>query len=229
MALLIILAFAILCIGINAAIHFSQKKKSETARIETESPRVLKTETIAAPEGLYYDKSHSWAFMKQNGRVKVGIDDFLLKVTGNLTRVDLLKEGEKVRKGDTLVTIAQNGKRLSIKSPVSGIVKAQNSSLEKNSGRIKSSPYVQGWLYEIEPANWMREIQLLLIGDTYKNWINNEVTRLKDFMAGIMSQKELAPGVVALQDGGELTEDILSQMAPEEWEMFQTDFLDKAK
>lgn len=227
MALLIVLAFVLLCIGINAVISLTQKKKSEQSASETVYPQAISPDTLAAPEGLYYDKSHSWAFMKQNGLVKVGIDDFLVKVTGQLTGVQLLQEGDKIHKGEPLVSVIQNGKRLTIKSPVTGIIRAGNNSLQQNTGRLKSSPYIQGWLYEIEPQNWLREIQLLLIGDKYKQWLRKEVDRLKSFVGEILNNKQLQPGMIALQDGGEPIEGILSELAPEEWEMFQTDFLDK--
>jgi glycine cleavage system H lipoate-binding protein len=229
MALLVILAFLALCIGINAVIHFSQKKKSVKKPTVTESPRVFTEDSVAAPEGLYYDKSHSWAFMKQNGRVKVGVDDFLLKVTGKLSRVNLKNEGDRISKGEPLVSIIQNGKRLTVKAPVSGIIKSQNKSLEHDAKQLKSSPYVQGWLYEIEPTNWLREIQLLLIGDKYREWIKSEFARLKDFIAMVLSTKQVQTGMVTLQDGGELFEDVLSEFEPHEWEMFQNNFLDRAK
>ena len=229
MALLIVLAFLALCIGINAVIHFSEKKKSEATQTAVESPRIFSEDSVAAPEGLYYDKSHSWAFMKQNGRVKVGVDDFLLKVTGKPTRVNLKNEGDRISKGEPLVSIIQNGKRLTIKAPISGVIKSQNNSLERNANQLKSSPYVQGWLYEIEPSNWLREIQLLLVGDKYREWVKNEFARLKDFIASVLSTKQLEPGMVVLQDGGELLEDLLSELEPHEWEMFQNDFLDRVK
>ena len=33
--------------------------------------------SLLVPKGIYFDKTHTWAFMEQNGIVKVGIDDFL--------------------------------------------------------------------------------------------------------------------------------------------------------
>jgi len=42
----------------------------------------LNENSILAPGGLFYDKTHTWAFMEENGQVKIGINDFLQHVTG---------------------------------------------------------------------------------------------------------------------------------------------------
>ena len=42
---------------------------------------------VESPPGLYFDISHTWAFMETDGMVRIGIDDFLQHITGPLTRV----------------------------------------------------------------------------------------------------------------------------------------------
>ena len=69
--------------------------------------------------------------------------------------------GEKIKKGDIVLSLVQKGKQLNIYSPVSGTIKEQNKALLTNSSLINSSPYSDGWIYMIEPTNWLREIQFL--------------------------------------------------------------------
>ena len=60
--------------------------------------------------------------MEQNGIVKVGIDDFLQHITGPITRIKMKNEGDKVKKGEQILSLIQNGKQLNIYAPVSGTI-----------------------------------------------------------------------------------------------------------
>jgi len=86
----------------------------------------LNEDAVRSPKGLYYDKTHTWAFMEQDGFVRIGIDDFLLHITGTITRIKMKEAGEYVRRGEKILTLTKFGKQLSLYSPVSGIIKAQN-------------------------------------------------------------------------------------------------------
>lgn len=180
---------------------------------------------VSVAPGLYYDKTHTWAFMEKDGTVKVGIDDFLQRVTGPLTRVKMKSPGERVKKGMKVVSIIQNGKQLDICAPVSGTIKEQNAALTKDSSLLNSSPYSEGWIYKIEPANWYKEVQFLIVGNPYKLWLKKEFQRLKDFLTDTLRSANAGYAHV-LQDGGEIREHVLMDLGPEMWEDFQTNFID---
>ena len=186
---------------------------------------VFSEEFVKSPQGLYYDKTHTWAFMDEDGMVKIGIDDFLLHVTGPLTSIKMKNPGEKVKKGRHVLSIVQEGKQLDICAPVSGTIKELNKSLATNTSIINHSPYTEGWIYKIEPTNWIREIQFLFMGNTYKEWLKNEFSRLKEFIADSL-RPEAVKYAHVLQDGGELRDSILKNFGPEVWEEFQTNFID---
>ncbi len=185
----------------------------------------INVDQLEVSPGLYYDKTHTWAFMEKDGTVKVGIDDFLQRITGPLTRVKMKSPGERVKKGMKAVSIIQDGKQLDICAPVSGTIKEQNSHLIKDSSLLNSSPHAEGWIYKIEPANWAKEVQFLIMGNSYKKWLKKEFQRLKEFLAETL-RTENAGYVQVLQDGGELKENILKDLDPETWEDFQTNFMD---
>lgn len=180
---------------------------------------------VSAPAGLFYDKTHTWAFMENDGNVKVGIDDFLRNVLGKVNQVALKPVGTTVTKGETLAIVVREGKKISIKAPVSGVIIDRNNSLNSFD---QEEELVKDWLYSIEPSNWKREIELMLMADTYRNWIQDEFIRLKDFLARSLQQHAPQFMPVVLQDGGELIEGFMSEMGPEIWEDFQTNFLDNA-
>ncbi|MFA5329820.1 MAG: hypothetical protein WC384_18635 [Prolixibacteraceae bacterium] len=181
--------------------------------------------SLKIPRGLYFDKTHTWAFMKKDGLVRIGVDDFIQHVTGKLTRIEMRKVGDKIKKGERLLTLIRKGKQLTIYSPVSGVITAQNKSLITNSGIINTDPYEEGWIYSVEPLNWQLEIQFLSMEQKYRAWLKNEFIRLKEFFTGLIDAQ--MPTVV-LQDGGALKDNLLADLGPEAWEDFQTKFIDTA-
>ena len=192
-------------------------------------PQEFDKNSVLIPKGLYFDKSHTWAFMEKNGMVRIGIDDFLQHITGAVTRIKMKNSGEKISKGEPLFTIIQNGKQLIIYAPVSGTITSCNETLHADSSIINSSPYSDGWICLIEPSNWTREIQFMIIGDKFSSWLNNEFSRLKDFFASSLKVNALEYSHVLLQDGGAIKDNILADFGPEVWEEFQAKFIDSSK
>lgn len=227
----VIILISFLTIGfiVTTMVLSRRSKQSMFTNEIIEIRPLLDENSIDAPKGLYFDKTHTWAFMEKNGVVKVGIDDFLQHITGKLTRIIMKVPGEKIRRGEKLLTINQDGKQLDIYSPVSGTIKEQNQLLTTASEKINSSTYSEGWIYSIEPINWIREIQFMFMADKYKEWLRDEFTRLKDFFAASVKSNTAVYNHIILQDGGELTDNVLADLGPEVWEEFQTNFINTSK
>ena len=224
----IILTACVLVAGVMASAFARYLRKLRSAPLSTHisiTPS-LNENSIAAPAGIYYDKSHTWAFMEKDGKVKVGIDDFMQHVTGTLTRIKMKEKGEKVRKGEKVMTLVHEGKQLTLHSPVSGTIIEQNPLLAADSSLLNTSPYSEGWVYLIEPINWSREIQFMFRAEKYKEWLKGEFTRLKDFFTASVMKNTSVFAHVILQDGGEITDHILADLGPEIWEDFQEGFID---
>lgn len=203
-------------------------RNKETVVKDTNSgmSHVFDENSVIIPKGIYFDKTHTWAFMKKDGTVKIGIDDFLPHVTGPVTRIEMKKAGEKIKKGDQLFSIIQKGKQLNIYAPISGTIKTQNETLNTNSSLLNSAPYEEGWIYTIEPTNWLLEIQFLTMADKYKTWLTDEFSRLKDFFAAVLKTNNAEYSLITLQDGGAMKDNVLADFGPEIWEDFQTKFID---
>lgn len=224
--LLTLTAVLVLSIIISIILFYKRNRKLPVPASKASVPLVFSEDSVIVPKGLYYDKTHTWIFMEKEGAVKIGIDDFLQRITGPITRIEMKKAGEKIRKGDIVLSIIQKGKQLNIYAPISGTILSQNKNLITNSTLINSSPYSDGWVYMIEPANWLRDIKFLDMADKYKQWILDEFSRLKDFLAVSIKVNKLEYEHVVLQDGGMLRDSILEDLGPEVWEDFQTNFLD---
>jgi glycine cleavage system H lipoate-binding protein/ABC-type phosphate transport system substrate-binding protein len=207
---------------------FTRSKSMAAAQVLNPVP-VLNENSISSPKGLYHDRTHTWAFMERDGIVRLGIDDFLLHVTGPINRVIMKEPGEIVRRGEKMLTIIKDGKQLNLYAPVSGTIKAQNTNLNKESSGINTSPYSNGWIYLVEPKNWLREIQFMFMGDNYREWLREEFIRLRKFFEANVQSLQFNYNLVVLQDGGELKDNILAEMGPEVWEDFQSNFIDPSR
>jgi glycine cleavage system H lipoate-binding protein/ABC-type phosphate transport system substrate-binding protein len=229
LVLFILIAFIVIGIMLGAILGYGRNREVPVMDIPVDLQPAFDEHSLMAPKGLHYDKSHTWAFMEKDGAVRIGIDDFLQNITGPITRIEMKKPGEKITKGELLVSIIQKGKQLKLYAPVSGKIQECNTVLLKNSYILNASPYSDGWIYKIEPENWSKEIPLLSMEGKYSKWISEEIARLRDFLAHTLQSHKLEYANVVLQDGGMLKNNLLEDLGPEVWEDFQTNFLDADK
>lgn len=227
----LIIIFSALTIGILFILmsFIRRNKQSVIEGDDIEITPALNGNSIIAPRGLYYDKTHTWAFMEQDGTVKIGIDDFIKHVTGRLTQLKMKSPGEKVRKGEKILTVVQDGKQLNLYSPVSGYIRKQNELFLTTPSLINTAKFTEAWVYQIEPVNWLREVSFMFMFDKYREWLEDEFTRLKDFLAASANSNTVVYQHIVLQDGGELKDNVLADFGPEVWEDFQSRFIDTSK
>ena len=186
---------------------------------------VLSANILKIPQGVFFCKNHTWAHLQRSGSATVGLDDLLLHITGDIKFNNLKNPGESIRKGDLLAEICQDGKVLSVFSPISGEILTANSMLTGNPEISAEDPYGKGWLYKIKPGNWIAETSSYYLAEDATQWSKNEIERFKDFMATSGMKYGTNPSIAVLQDGGELCDHILSEMPKEIWQDFQREFL----
>jgi len=227
----IFLLFAILIVGLIVYAFNSFISKLPVID-DVEKPvasNCFSEKSVIAPAGLFFNKHHTWTFMEKKGQVKIGVDDFLQHAIGTITKVKMKEVGTRIEKGEPLISITQNGKKLDINSPVTGIVQENNNKLIEAPSLINSDPYVDGWITAIQAEDWLREIKVFIMGDKYKAELKKEFSRLKDFLIFIFKREGNIDSLTVLQEGGELNDAPLKQLGPEAWEEFQIQFLNRAK
>lgn len=188
---------------------------------------ILSEKILKIPLGLFFSKNHTWMQLEKSGNAKVGLDDLLMHITGEVNVSSLKQPGEKVRPGDIIAQIEQNGKQLNISSPISGEVQSVNTTINENPSIMNEDPYGKGWILKIKPEQWIAETNACLVAEDAEEWLKNELTRFKDFVASSMGKLSPEPSMTILQDGGELSDNPLSGMPNEVWRDFQTKFLDQ--
>lgn len=186
----------------------------------------LSVKILNIPQGIYFNRNHTWAHLGESGSAKVGLDDFLQHVIGDLQLSGLKEAGEPIKKGELLAEIEKDGKKLKVFSPITGVVMATNEMLQEDPGLINDDPYQKGWLYQVKPSNWIKDTSSCLLAEKASEWSEKEITRFKDFLSmGAMRKYSSEPAMLVLQDGGEIVDHVLSELPDEVWKDFQEEFL----
>jgi glycine cleavage system H protein len=187
---------------------------------------VLTANILRIPQGLFYSRNHTWAYMGKSGIASIGLDDLLLHITGEVNVRHLKNKDDIIRKGDLIAEVSRQGKSLNIFSPVSGKILEANSALHHNHELPNKDPYGEGWLYNLKPSNWVEEIPSCFLSEDATNWLKNELDRYKDFVAINIGKYSAASSFAVLQDGGEIADNSLSALPDGMWNDFQKEFLD---
>jgi len=117
------------------------------------------------PAELRYTHDHEW--VRPQGNVwRVGITQFAVDQLGDITLVDLPKEGDQVTKGQRFGTIESVKSVSDLYAPVSGKVVAVNTKLKDSPEDVNGEPYGKGWMIDLEP-NDKAELSELMPADAY--------------------------------------------------------------
>lgn len=207
-------------------VFWNLSKRQKLAKQVKETFNSISNTLLRIPQGIFYNKTHTWTHLEASGNAKVGLDDFIQHVTGKVILTNLKKNGDEIKKGDLIAEVEQNGKKLRIYSPISGQVITTNKVLDQNPGVLNSDPYYEGWIYKIKPNNWIAETSSYYLGEDALNWSRKELDRFKEFVVcEPMKKFSSEPALAVLQDGGEIKENILADLPGEVWEDFQKEFL----
>jgi glycine cleavage system H protein len=219
---LFIIAFFVILIPFWLFLNRKPKPKQQLSKALS----FITPDSLRIPQGIFFSKYHTWAHLGAKGEARVGIDDLLLHFTGDLTFESNIKPGDKIAKGEIISSINHKGKKLQIKSPISGEITIANENLAENSDVIKVDPYRQGWIFAVKPSNWKAETKTYFLAEEASNWITQELTKFKDFLSASVSKYMPDPSKLILQDGGEIIDQPLAELPQEVWNDFQKEFLD---
>jgi glycine cleavage system H protein len=218
---LIIIAFLVIIIPFWIIIN----RQSDVKMHIKKALGTLTPGTLRIPLGLFYSRNHTWAHLAKSGDAKVGLDDFLLHITGEVRFTNLKHKGDYIHKGDLMAEVVQDGKVLKINSPLSGKIVDSNLALSDNPRIINADPYGDGWIYRIKPGSWVEETSTYYLAEEAVAWSKRELERLRDFLAESMRKYSPETSMLILQDGGELCDKPLSELPAEVWQDFQKSFL----
>ena len=124
---------------------------------------------MAVEKGLQYTKEHEWVLIEDN-IATVGISDFAQESLGDITYVQLPKEGEEIKQDDSFGVVESVKAVSDLYAPVSGRVIEVNQPLLSAPELINEDPYHDGWLIKVEMKE-DADTEELMSADEYKSYI----------------------------------------------------------
>ena len=104
------------------------------------------------PAGLRRGGEHEWVRPGEGGATaRIGITAAAAADLGDVVRVELPTVGSEVVAGDACGELESTSTVLEVHTPLTGVVSAVNETAAAAAETICSSPYDEGWLFEVEP------------------------------------------------------------------------------
>jgi len=139
----------------------------------------MKVRDYEMPEDLYYHSEHTWIRVEDDGKVRVGLNDWAQAAAGDITYVDLPFEGDSVEAGETCGKIQSSKWVGKLVAPVAGEIAEVNEELENDATLINQSCYGDGWIILIEPDNLDEDLANLMKGDDAAKWLESEIDKVE--------------------------------------------------
>lgn len=125
------------------------------------------------PEGLRYTSSHEWVRAESDGTVTVGITDHAQELLGDLVFVELPEVGRGVGSGEECGVVESVKAASDVYSPLAGEITAVNEALTDAPELVNQSPFADGWLFRLRPAD-AAALDKLLDAKAYQAQLDDE-------------------------------------------------------
>ncbi|HUY00069.1 MAG TPA: glycine cleavage system H protein [Candidatus Deferrimicrobium sp.] len=136
----------------------------------------MKVGEFDIPDGLKYSAKHQWAKV-EGSNIKIGITDFAKKSLKEIVFVEFIAQvGDAIDAGsdEPIATIESTKAVGEIFAPVSGEIVEVNTALEDDPDPNLSDPYVNGWMYLVNPSKKDADMGNLLDAAAYAEVVKKE-------------------------------------------------------
>ena len=169
------------------------------------------------PMGYYFHNGHAWARIESGGNIRIGLDDFSLKLLGKADAFDLPLMGKELDQGKAGWGLKRKDNTADVLSPIDGVILEVNSKVRENPELANHEPYSEGWLFMVRTPDVKATMNKLMTDQSSLAWINDEVSHLENMI------EEVAGPLAA--DGGHLAEDIYGNLPDLGWDKLTKKFL----
>ncbi|MFC1627636.1 glycine cleavage system protein H [Gemmatimonadota bacterium] len=191
-----------------------QERVTEAALALGSIPLGIEFQPGQPPPQLLFHPGHTWVHLHENGLATIGVTEFASNFAGMLTKVEVPRVGERLRRGDAAWTLVSRKQRqLEQSMPIGGRVLAVNNKLLENPDLAQQSPYENGWVLRVQPGKQPLLNTDFLTDSAIIAWFESA----RDVIASRLSP---ALGAVA-QDGGEWLTAFGDQLEDSEWELLK--------
>jgi len=172
---------------------------------------------FAVPVDYHYHSGHTWARVESGGYIRIGMDDFALKLLGRADAFELPLMGKELNPGVAGWGMKRKYNLADVLSPIGGVIMEVNSSVRENPGIANRNPYEDGWLFTVHTPDIKKTMKTLMSSMDSIGWFNSEVAVLESMI-------EEVAGPMAT-DGGVFQEDIYGNLPDLGWDKLTKTFL----
>ncbi len=169
------------------------------------------------PEGYMFHIGHTWARVESGGSIRIGMDDFAMKVLGSFDRFELPVMGKVVEQAEPAWGLSRGNHEAEALSPVEGIIMDVNQQVREYPGAAFEKPYEDGWLMLVRHNDIKSMLKRLMDEEQSLNWLSQEVATLEHMI-------EEVHGPLAA-DGGLLQPDVFGNCPELGWNSLTKTFL----
>jgi glycine cleavage system H lipoate-binding protein len=167
--------------------------------------------------GYYFHNGHTWARIESGGCIRVGMDDFALKLLGKADGFELPLMGYELNQDKAGWGMKRDQNLADLLSPVDGVIMEVNSEVREKPDLANEDPYGGGWLFVVRHPDIKGTLKKLMVDSGTLDWMNQEVDTLEGMIEGVA-------GPLAA-DGGLITEDIFGNLPDLGWKNLTKTFL----
>ena len=122
---------------------------------------------------LRFSQEHLWARLEEDGRVTVGITNFLQEELGEIYNFQLPEEGDELIKDEAFSLVEAQGGKQELLAPLSGEIVEVNYELNDVPELANEEPYEDGWLLRLDMTA-PNEFDELLTEEEYEEFLKEE-------------------------------------------------------
>ncbi len=178
---------------------------------------VLDIEGFRIPQGFYFHQGHTWVKIEESSMVRVGIDDFALRLLGPLDRIEAPLIGKQVEQNRADISLTRGTNNAMVLAPVSGVVTDINPRVREKGSLANKDPYSEGWIMRVHSNNLRHDLKNLMMGSETRDSLEQDINMVYQVI------EEVAGPLAA--DGGNLGDDIYGNMPQIGWDRLTREFL----
>jgi glycine cleavage system H protein len=137
------------------------------------------TMSATYPDDLLYTKDHEWARVEDDAKkagqklATIGISRFAVEQLGDVTQVELPKEGESLKQAEVFGSVESVKAVSDLFAPLTGKIVKVNSPLGDSPEYVNEDPYDEGWMIQIALAN-PDELKTLMDAEAYQAFLREQ-------------------------------------------------------
>jgi len=193
---------------------FEEVWTAKTKNVPFEMARV---KGFDMPMEYFFHKGHTWARIESGGYIRIGLDDFALKLLGKADAFDLPLMGKELDMDRVGWGLQRKDNSADILSPVDGVIVEVNSKVRENPAVANQEPYGDGWLFMVRTPDVKKTVKKLMSDTDSLDWVNHEIDTLEGMI------EDVAGPLAA--DGGYLQDDIYGNLPDLGWKNLTKTFL----